>query len=313
MGVALAAWLLSSYGIVRILEVLARIGWLGMSAVVVFHLPQMWCSALGWRAIAGRSDLPKRTWLLLRWIREGVNNLLPLAQIGGEFVVARLLRGRGMPLASAVGGTIGDLMLEMATQVVFTVLGVALLVQIVGHTETTALAIKGLLFAALAVAVAFIGVWLGLAAVIEKAVLRLGRSLGWPATAQIDGLHAALVGCFRATARVAASASWHLLSWLLGGVEVCLVLHFFGHDIGLGTGIIIESLGQAAKAVGFAVPGAIGVQEGGYVVVCRLLGIAPEVAIALSLVKRLREVLLGVPGLVLWHRIEAANGDRAVA
>ena len=75
-------------------------------------------------------------------------------------------------------------------------------------------------------------------------------------------------------------ALYHLLSWLSGGIEVCLVLHFFGHDIGLGTGMIIESLGQAAKAVGFAVPGAIGVQEGGYVVVCRLLGIAPEIAIA---------------------------------
>jgi uncharacterized membrane protein YbhN (UPF0104 family) len=170
-----------------------------------------------------------------------------------------------------------------------------------------------LLFAALAVAAAFLGVWLGLAAVIEKAVLRMGRSLGWPATAQIDGLHAALVGCFRSPGRVAASASWHLLSWLLGGIEVWLVMHFFGHDVGLGPGMIIESLGQAAKAVGFAVPGAIGVQEGGYVVVCRLLGIAPEVAIALSLVKRLREVLLGIPGLILWHRIEAASGDRAVA
>lgn len=313
VGVALAAWLLSSYGVMQILEVLARIGWAGMLVVVLFHLPQMLCSALGWQAIAGPSDLRPRTWLLLRWIREGVNNLLPLAQIGGEFVVARLLRRRGMPLATAIGGTIGDLMLEMATQVVFTVLGVALLVQIVGHTEATALVTKGLLFAALVVAAVFVGVWLGLASVIEKAVLRMGRSLGWPATAQISGLHAALVGCFRSPGRVAASASWHLLSWLLGGIEVCLVLHFFGHDIGLGAGMIIESLGQAAKAVGFAVPGAIGVQEGGYVVVCRLLGIAPEVAIALSLVKRLREVVLGVPGLVLWRRIEGASGARAVA
>ena len=91
------------------------------------------------------------------------------------------------------------------------------------------------------------------------------------------------------------------------------MLHFFGHDIGIGPALIIESLGQAAKAVGFAVPGAIGVQEGGYVVVCRLLGISPEMAIALSLVKRLREVALGVPGLLLWHRTEDTSGDRAVA
>jgi putative membrane protein len=309
VGIGLAAWLLSSYGVLQILEVLAHVGWLGMLLIILFHLPQMWCSALGWQLIAATADGPHpslrwHTYVQLRWIREAVNNLLPLAQIGGEFIVARLLRRRGVPLASAIGGTIADLMMEMATQVLFTMLGVALLVHLVGHSETADVVTKGLLLAALVVAAAFAALWLGLAAVIEKAVLRMGRSLGWPATAQIGGLHAALVGCFRSPGRVAGSAAWHLASWLLGGVEVCLVLHFFGHDIGLASGMSIESLGQAAKAVGFAVPGAIGVQEGGYVVVCGLLGIAPEVAIALSLVKRLREVVLGLPGLVLWQRTE---------
>jgi putative membrane protein len=315
VGLGLAAWLLSSYGILQILEVLARVGWLGMLVIILFHLPQMLCSALGWQAIATPADglHPRwRTYLQLRWVREAVNNLLPLAQIGGEFIVARLLRRRGAPLASAVGGTIADLMMEMATQVLFTMLGVALLVHLVGHTETADVVTRGLLLAALVVAAAFAALWLGLAAVIETAVLRMGRSLGWPATAQIGGLHAALVGCFRSPGRVAGSALWHLASWLLGGVEVCLVLHFCGHDVGPGAGMIIESLGQAAKAIGFAVPGAIGVQEGGYVVVCGLLGIAPEVAIALSLVKRLREIVLGLPGLVVWHRTESNESHAEV-
>ena len=317
VGVGLAAWLLSSYGVLQVLDVLARVGWLGMLVIILFHLPQMVCSAVGWQVIATTDDglRPHPRWrmyLQLRWVREAVNNLLPLAQIGGEFIVARLLRRRGVPLASAIGGTIADLMMEMATQVLFTMLGVALLVHLVGHTETADVGAKGLLLAALVVAAAFAAVWLGLAAVIEKAVLRMGGSLGWPATAQIGGLHATLVGCFRSPGRIAGSASWHLASWLLGGVEVCLVLHFCGHDVGLGAGTIIESLGQAAKALGFAVPGAIGVQEGGYVVVCGLLGIAPEVAIAVSLVKRLREVVLGLPGLVVWHRTET-NEHRAEA
>ena len=312
VGVGLAAWLLSSYGVLQIFEVLTRVGWVGMLVIVLFHLPQMVCSALGWQVIATANGEPHprwRTYLQLRWVREAVNNLLPLAQIGGEFIVARLLRRRGVPLASAIGGTVADLMVEMATQVLFTMLGVALLVHLVGHTETADVVTKGLLFAGLVVAAAFAAVWLGLAAVIERAVLRLGRSLGWPATEQIGGLHAALVGCFHSPGRVAGSALWHLASWLLGGIEVCLVLHFCGHDVGLGAGLIIESLGQAAKAAGFAVPGAIGVQEGGYVVVCGLLGIAPEVAIALSLVKRLREIALGLPGLVVWHRSESVTNN----
>jgi putative membrane protein len=314
VGVGLAAWLLSRFGVLRILEVLVRVGWPGMVLISLFHLPQMVCSALGWQAIAASDGSRQRlrTYLRLRWVREAVNNLLPLAQIGGEIVVIRLLRRRGVPLASAVGGTSADLMMEMATQVLFTLLGVALLVRVADHTETADVLTKGLLFAALIVAALFAAVWLGLAAVIEKAVLRMGRSLGWPATAASGGLHAALVSCYRSPGRVARSALWHLASWLLGGVEVCLVLHFCGHEVELGTGMIIESLGQAAKAAGFAVPGAIGVQEGGLVVVCGLLGIAPEVALALSLVKRLREVVLGLPGLVVWHRTESME-NRAEA
>jgi putative membrane protein len=313
VGVGLTAWLFASFGVGKIFAVLERAGWLGILAVVAFHLPQMFFSALGWQAIAGRGGLRLRTYLLLRSIREGVNNLLPFAQIGGEFVVARLMHKRGVRLAQAVGGTIADLLMEMGTQVLFTVLGIVLLVHSVGHSDVSDLATRALLIAALVVAGAFVALWLGLAAVIERAVLRLGRSFGWPATAEIGGLHTALTDCFRAPGNVTLAAVWHLVSWLLGGIEVCLVLHFFGIDIGIGPGLIIESLGQALKAVGFAVPGAIGVQEGGYVVVCRLLGIAPETAIALSLVKRVREVVLGVPGLILWHRTEAKPTIEPVA
>lgn len=303
---------MSSYGLVRVLEVLGRAGVFGLAAIVAFHIPQMLLSALGWQAIAGPGP-GLRTWLRLRWVREAVNNLLPLAQIGGEFVVAHLLQRQGVRLARAIGGTIADLLLEMGTQVLFTVLGVALLVHVAGHSEVSDLATRALWVAALVVAAAFAALWMGLAAVIERAALRMGHSFGWPATAEIGGLHEALVGCFRAPGRVTAACVWHLVSWLSGGLEVCLILHFFGMDVGLDIGLIIESLGQALKAVGFAVPGALGVQEGGYVVVCRLLNIPPETALAVSLIKRVREAVLGIPGLVLWHRAGAKAAVRPAA
>ena len=294
------------------LEVLGRAGVFGLAAIVAFHIPQMLLSALGWQAIAGPGP-GLRTWLRLRWVREAVNNLLPLAQIGGEFVVAHLLQRQGVRLARAIGGTIADLLLEMGTQVLFTVLGVALLVHVAGHSEVSDLATRAVWVAALVVAAAFAALWMGLAAVIERAALRMGHSFGWPATAEIGGLHEALVGCFRAPGRVTAACVWHLVSWLSGGLEVCLILHFFGMDVGLDIGLIIESLGQALKAVGFAVPGALGVQEGGYVVVCRLLNIPPETALAVSLIKRVREAVLGIPGLVLWHRAGAKAAVRPAA
>jgi putative membrane protein len=306
-GLALAAWLLESYGIGRIFDLLGHAGWFGMLAVIAFHLVQILFSAQGWRQIAGPTAPQPglRTYAGLRLIREAVNNLLPVAQIGGQFVAARLLQRRGVKLAPAIAGTVADLTMEVVTQIVFTLLGLVLLLSSVGDSGIAGYVVSGLLGGAVLVAGLLAAQWLGLAAAIENALMRLGRSMGWTRTANVEGLHQALIGCYRSPRRVGLAALWHLGCWLLGGVEVCLALHFLGHDVGIGAGLIIESLGQALKSVGFAVPGALGVQEGGYIIVCQVLGLSPEVAIALSLMKRLREVTLGIPGLVLWQRSEA--------
>lgn len=306
-GIALAAWLLQSYGVGRILELLGRAGWLGIAGVVAFHLTQVVFSAAAWQAIAGPT-VPQpglRDFVALRWIREGVNNLLPVAQIGGEFVASRLLQRRGVPLSSAISGSVADLTIEVVTQIAFTLLGLGLLISGGGGGGVAGTIASGLGIASLAVVGFLAAQWLGASRLIEKGLVRLGRALGWTGPAQVEGLHEALIACYRAPSRVALAAAWHMVSWLLGGIEVCLALHFLGHDVGLEPGLVIESLGQALKAAGFAVPGALGVQEGGYIVVCQLFGLAPDVAIALSLMKRLREVALGVPSLIAWQRLEA--------
>jgi putative membrane protein len=306
-GLALAAWLLASYGIGRIFDLLGHAGWLGIATVIAFHMVQILFSAQGWRAIAGPTTPQprRRAYFGLRLIREAVNNLLPVAQIGGQVIAARLLQRRGVKLAPAIAGTVADLTMEVVTQIVFTLLGLILLLWTVGDGGIAGYVISGLLGGAALVGGLLAAQWLGLASAIENGLMRLGRSMGWAGTANVEGLHQALIGCYRSPRRVAKAASWHLACWLLGGGEVCLALHFLGHDVSLGDGLIIESMGQALKSAGFAVPGALGVQEGGYIIICQVLGLSPEVAIALSLMKRLREVALGIPGLILWQRTEA--------
>ena len=239
---------------------------------------------------------------MLRWIREGVNNLLPVAQIGGEFVASRLLqRRRGLPLANAIAGSIADLTMEMVTQIAFTLLGLGLLLHSVGGGGIAS-SVTGFVVVATLVAAGFVGAqWFGLAHGVEALLMRVGRALGWAGTAQVEGLHQALLACYRNPRRLLLAMLWHGISWLLGGVEVCLALHVLGQDSSLATGMVIESLGQALKAAGFAVPGALGIQEGGYIVICQAFKLSPELAIALSLVKRLREVVLGIPALIAWQ------------
>jgi hypothetical protein len=51
----------------------------------------------------------------------------------------------------------------------------------------------------------------------------------------------------------------------------------------------------------------MGVQEGGYTLLGNLLGIPGEIAFTLSLVRRMRELALGIPALISWQLLEAAR------
>ena len=52
-------------------------------------------------------------------------------------------------------------------------------------------------------------------------------------------------------------------------------------------------------------------QESGYVLVGNLLGIPGDAAFALSLIARVRELAIGIPGLVFWQLIEGRRLLRA--
>jgi putative membrane protein len=313
LGLATSIALVGFYGFAEIGLAIASAGW-GILAVVAFHFLQIGFSAEAWRTVLPPSSAPGlRTMFRLRWIREAVNALLPLAQIGGEFVGARLLALRHVPVSAAGASVTVDLSLEMISQIIFTLFGIGLLM-IRPHDKQITQWILGATVAAAVVVIAFMLTQrFGLFRLIERGLIRFARLTGWSSWGQVGGLHEAIVAVYRDPRRLCLSCGHHLISWLLGGVEVLLALHFLGVEVDLREGLIIESLGQASRAVGFAVPGALGVQEAGYILVCGLVGVAPQAAIELSLVKRIREVLLGVPGLIAWQIIEGRRLARYIA
>ena len=88
-----------------------------------------------------------------------------------------------------------------------------------------------------------------------------------------------------------------------------MILQLIHHPVGWIDALLLESLGQAIRGAAFAIPGALGVQEGGYLLLAPVAGLPPDAALALSLAKRARELLLGVPGLLYLHlssRVSAA-------
>jgi uncharacterized membrane protein YbhN (UPF0104 family) len=104
--------------------------------------------------------------------------------------------------------------------------------------------------------------------------------------------------------RIAATFALSLAGWLAGTGEVYWMLGFLQHPVSWSDALLLESLGQAIRAAGFAIPGSLGVQEGGYLLIAPLAGLPSDVALALSLGKRSREILWAMPGLFYMHRAE---------
>ncbi len=117
----------------------------------------------------------------------------------------------------------------------------------------------------------------------------------------MQGLHATLMQRQADRKAMLRGVLIHGASWSLGALEVWLILRALDHGVGLGPAFVIESLAMAARSAGFAVPGAVGVQEGGFVLVCSLFGIDAETALALSVVKRLRELAVGASAVLVWQ------------
>ena len=115
-----------------------------------------------------------------------------------------------------------------------------------------------------------------------------------------QAIDAAVEDTYRRTALPCGRASRSsLIGWLVGTAEVWLILQLLGSPVSWSDALMLESLGQAIRGAAFAIPGALGVQEGGYVLLAPLAGLRPDVALALSLAKRARELLLGHAGACL--------------
>lgn len=97
--------------------------------------------------------------------------------------------------------------------------------------------------------------------------------------------------------RLALSYLFHLMGSLVGIVEVYLILWLLGFPISLTTAIVIEAFSSAIKAVGFLIPGAIGVEEGGNMAIFMALGLTAGGGLSFSVVRRIRELVVVVVGL----------------
>ena len=188
----------------------------------------------------------------------------------------------------------------MASQIVFLLCGILLLPD--GSMTRHALTwIVPALFVAIGMCAAFLIVQrLGLFRLFDLGLSLLSRR--WPRLSPTGAsdFHEALFTMHRDRKRWRTAVRFHSASWMLGSGEIWLALYASHHDISLRSAFIVESIGMAVRSAGFAIPGTLGVQEAAFVFAGGLVGLSPDLAIAPSFMKRIREFLVVGSGLLIW-------------
>jgi putative membrane protein len=315
-GLLMFIAVLASQGLPTVFSTLALAGW-GLVLVALYHALPLALDAAAIRVLFGREtgQGSMRDALLARWVGESANSLMPAGQIGGPVLMARHLSLRGMPIQDAVAAITVSTTLQTFAQIGFALIGVSLLGAHASHISENALRTSSLIASGF-LALQLVGFYLmqrrGLFSKLMRAAARFSGKRDWSDwMSHAQAIDAAVELTYRRTGPVVASFALSSIGWFVGTVEVYLILQLLGSPVGWSDALLLESVGQAIRGAAFAIPGALGVQEGGYLLLASLVGLPPGTGLALSLAKRARELLLGLPGLLYLHLSERAGANAA--
>ena len=309
LGFGLCVWLIAQQGWRDELGILRVGGW-ALLWIVPLHLLPLLLDATSWRLLLAPRDPEVRAGIACLWwvtsVREAVARLLPLASVGGELVGIRLTWLRGVSAPVVTASVVMQLMLSVVNQYLFAVLGALLMLWLSADVHLGRLVLLAM----------FLGSPLPFAAwmvlrhgrLFERAqrfLQRLSgdrlRGLPVSAGAKID---AELRSYGQRPLLLLTALSVEFVALSIGASENWLALRLLGHPVSPWAALALEAGIQVVRHLFFMVPASLGVQEGGLLILGGVFGMPADMSIALSLIKRMRELLLGVPALLSWQWLE---------
>ena len=304
IGLAVATILIVHFGWRQVVDAALAVGWQGLVALIGIYLVCLVLCAVAWRIVI--LDAPRHAILVClwaRWLRESIGNLA-LIPTAGEIAGARELNRHGVRSGMAGASAIVDLTLELLSQIVFTLFGLALLITWYRGLAIGPWLVTGIAISALGAAGFILAQRKGLFRFLERLPEKLDLKWAWTVLPDAEGIHAGIETIYQHRARVLASGGVHLAAWVVGAGEAYVGLYFMGHAIAWSDALILESIAFALRTAAFVIPSRLGIQEGGYILLGAMFGLSPEVALALSLLKRGREIITGLPCLIIWQSVE---------
>jgi glycosyltransferase 2 family protein len=311
VGLLLGTLLVGWFGFGRVVDGVLQVGWADFAIIVGWQLVLFVVLGLAWDAITPSREA-RRPWVFIwgRMVRDAATNCLPFAQVGGFVFGARAatLHGVSWPLATA--STVVDVTAEFLAQLAFTAIGLGILL---ARAPDSRLAVPLEVGLGLAVMAGVALIWLqqGAAPLFAKLGQRIAGNWFDDAQDRMQVLQAELGLIYGHAIRLAFGFFGHLMGWIGTGVAGWIAYRALGVPIDFDDALAIEALLSAAAAMAFLVPVNAGVQEAGYAGLGAIFGVPAELSLGVSLIRRARDVAVGVPILLIWQFFEVRRMRRA--
>ncbi len=311
VGLLLGTAIVGYYGFAEVWAALRAIRWSGFAVVCAYHVALLSLLGLAWYAVLPPPravGVGPQIWG--RLVRDSGAEVLPLSQLGGFAMGARAASVAGVPGALSFASTVVDVTLETLAQLVYAAVGLGLLIWFRPDATIAKPLGVGLIVGVFAI-FAFVFVQRRGLGVVERLAEKLAPRWIPDAVEHTRTFHHHIHAMYARMAGAQLGFVLHLGGWFANGVEAWIALRLMGVPLGIGPVLAIESLLYALRSFAFFVPNALGIQEGAYVMLGALFGLPPDVALALSLLKRGRDLTIGVPVLLAWQGSEGRRAWRA--
>ncbi len=314
LGLALLVVLIVQADPAAMAHTLGSAGW-SLLWLIPYRIVFYSLYAVGWLLLLHPYDPDRRAGFgYVFWaaaVREGIDRLLPVASVGGSIVGIRLIRRRGVATAGVSAGIAVEMVSTLIASYFFTAVGLLLLAEfsMTGQQYHRVLMLFLLTLPIPVVTVLLLrsGSLFGRLHALLRPLLGEGALAGGAASLDRE-LHAS----FRRRWRLLMVCALQFAALLSGTFEIWFALRLFGHPVAWGEALVLESMTQAARHLAFVVPAGLGVQEAGLVLFGHALGINSELALAVSMAKRMRELSWGIPALISWQLLEGRGGSHAI-
>jgi uncharacterized protein (TIRG00374 family) len=301
----LLGFVIAEINYVEVLMHVTKVGF-GLPVLVVIYFVAFAIDSITWQLTI--SGVPLNfLWayriLKLRIVGEAFNSIIPAAGMGGEPVKASMLNLHyGISLHEGAASLILARTINLIALVAFLIGGFVLMTEAKALSKVYEyIAGFGLLALSVGVSLFFVIQRFSVASLTSTWISRLSIGRKFDAILfHIYDIDARIVRFYaKANGRFAATLLLALVNWLLGAVEIYYTLIFLDRPVTWAEAWIIEAVAQMVRTGAFFIPAAIGVQEGAFLLICGAITGSAPIGVAVSVVRRIREIIWIAWGLLL--------------